>query len=96
MRYRRKRITALWCFVSASALSAPPPFPGRLCELSAWGSVLSALSALSALEDLSYIVSELGVGLHWERRVSYIISDKKQGGGSLEVTTQDINAERHY
>ena len=37
---------------------------------------------------------KLGVGLHWER-VSYIIRDKKQGG-SLEVTIQDINADRHY
>ena len=37
----------------------------------------------SALEDLSYIVSELGVGLHWQRRVSYIIRDKKQGGGEF-------------
>ena len=45
--------------------SVHPPCPGRLSELSAWGSVLSALSALSALEDLSYIVSELGGGLHW-------------------------------
>ena len=83
--------------MSASALSAfgalsAPPCPGRLYELSAWG---SERSALSALEDLSYIVSELGVGLHWERRVSYIIRDKKQGG-SLEVTIQDITAERHY
>ena len=63
-----------------SVHSVHPPCPGRLSELSAWGSVLSALSALSALENLSYIVSELGVGLHWERRVSYIIRDKKQGG----------------
>ena len=63
-----------------SVHSVHPPCPGRLCELSAWGSVLSALSALSALENLSYIVSELGVRLHWERKVSYIISDKKQRG----------------
>ena len=60
-----------------SVHSVHPPCPGRLSELSAWGSVLSALSAL---EDLSYIVSELGVGLHSERRVSYIIRDKRQGG----------------
>ena len=49
----------------------------------------------SALEDLSYIVSELGVGLHWQRRVSYLIRNKKQGG-SLEVTIQDIITERNY
>ena len=42
-----------------SVHSVHPPCPGRLSELSAWGSVLSALSAL---EDLSYIVSELGGG----------------------------------
>ena len=78
-----------------SVHSVHPPCPGRLCELSAWVSVLNALSALSALENLSYIVSELGVGLHRERRVSFIIRDNKQGG-TLEVTLQDINAERHY
>ena len=42
-----------------SGHSVHPPCPGRLSELSAWESVLSALSAL---EDLIYILSELGGG----------------------------------
>ena len=78
-----------------SVHSVHPPCPGRLSELSAWGSVLSALSALSALEDLIYILSELGGG-YTGREEFHTLFAIKNKGGSLEVTIQDITAERHY